>query len=798
MNTSLISIDPALDYITADGLRMKIGVDIEDPTLALLIIKEKLDNHITPALHDFDPQVYIGMKRNLIVTGNNGEPFPIQRLYSIYDPYLRASSKLFPKFERGFVGHFLKVEAGIQTLRGSYVVLATKNGSFRISYRRDGLVRPIIEEVEEKPENEDNVTEFHLPLLVPNYHDALRYVMNYMTCNPHVTFVLNADLGESVGDHIRLEAVTHKRPPPRAHAGWLGGYKNFSHLIDLCAQEGLSTAVFVKEFEGGDMVDERLRARSLSSLNEEERQHLYEVLLQADEPEISLFTGDEYFRRLQQIDEVKDYGFASETVKDANGYFAYAITVFAADLRCTTPFFAPGECLEDLAVIPCVNSSPLLSNVWYGPKGTYYVYDSQRKNLYEYILKKSKGKCNFLIVDLALPKPPWINYSKDELSVSVYLNTFKKLLKKALNGLSRGTRSHNSRGRVCSRARQELEKEILRRIRLLREYGEIPPDEWIPQNGLWYKIRKIVGSDREMGIERKSFLDAIDDICKQYGYRRDQLGITCAPRGEFYYRGENYPLSFEMIKKLASIGTDIVCIEKEGVPRALKDIAKDYPVAFTHSRGFLVEYGVDLINLARETGANVVMITDLDDAGLAMKYTLPEIQRIGVDDEMIQFFGLNKEELQEEYTPGDHFKFLLDKAPEEAALVAKHRIEIDSVLAAVRPKKFFEYILCKLQKLFPTRNYNRAIKVAPVMPKEVDELIETLKDYLYGISKNEIDAIKQKLQSWPGLEKVDILEDEIKETILRRELDNEKLKNVIQEIKAVTEKIKSLRGVSGN
>jgi hypothetical protein len=794
----LISIDPALDYVTPDGLRMKIGVDIEDPILVPVIIKENFDNHVTPALHDFDPQVYFGMKRNLIVTGNNGEPFPIQRLYSIYDPYLRASSKLFPKFERGFVGHFLKVEAGLQTLRGSYVVLVTKNGSFRICYRRNGSVQPLIEKVEEKLENEGNLTEFHLPMPIPNYHDALTYVMNYVACNPHVTFMLDSDFGESVGDHIRLEAVTHKHPPQRAHVTWLGGYKNFSHLIDLCAQEGLSTAVFVKEFEGGDMLNERLRARSLGSLNEEEKQHLYEVLLQADEPEVSLFTADEYLKRLQQINEVKDYGFASESVRDTKGYFVYAITVFAADLESIIPFFTPREYVQNLAVITCVNSSPLLGNVWYGSKGTYYVYDSQRDNLFQYMLKKSNYKCNFLIVDLALPKPPWTNYSKDELSVGVYLNMFKKLLKKALNSLSRGTRSHNSRGRVCSRARQELEEEIRRRIILLREHGEIPLDQWIPQNGLWYKIRRIVGSDREMGIERKNFLNAIDDICKQYGYRRDQLGITCAPRGEFYYRGENYPLSFEMIKKLASIGTDIVCIEKEGVPRALKDIAKDYSIAFTHSRGFVVEYGVDLINLARETGANVVMITDLDDAGLAMKYTLPEIERIGVDDEMIRFFGLNKEELQEKYTPSDHFKFLLDKAPEQAALVAEYRIEIDSVLAAVGPRRFFEYILYKLQKLFPTRNYNRAISVAPVMPKDVDELIETLKDHLYDITKNEINAIKQKLQSWPGLEKVDILENEIKETLLRKELENEELKNIIKEIKAVTEKIKSLRGVSGN
>ena len=778
LHKSIVMIDPALDYLTLDGIRMKIGVDPEDFPLAVL--KERLDNHISAAEKDaFNPRVFVLITDSLLVVGNNGEPFPISEIYELYNPHYRATSKILPLFERGLIGHYLKVEAGIQSINGKCVILVTREKSFKIRFEKAGnTVKPIIEETNEKIFDEENVTEFHLPMNIENVSDLYKYAMSYVCCNPHVTFIVN-------GREFRR--VCEKSPVRFSSARWFETYESFKYALDLYSESLNYVEDFLRKFtDRHDILTSEISKKPLSNLSEEEKRQLYSLLLEVEEPQISLFAGQDYVNRLKQIVDVIKYGYTTHIEKNKQGSFIYALEILAAKVSSIEPFFYLPDSKRGVAVICCVNSSPLFSNIWYGSRGTYFQYGSKGEDLFDYIAKRSKGECNFLMVNLLLPKPSWTSYSKNQIAIGPYLNTFKSLLKKTLLSLKGSVRVSN--------VRKELEKEIRRRISLLEEYGEIPPDEWTTQNGLWYKVRKILGGENEMDLDRKKFLEAVDEICRKYGYSRDQLGITCAPRGEFYYKGEVYPLTFENIEKLAQLGTDIVHIEKEGVPRALKDVAKDYPIALTHSRGFLVEYGKRLLELAKKSGAHIVMITDLDDSGLAMKYQLPGIIRIGVDEQMLEYFGLQWERVREKYTPGSHLKFLMSKNPREAYKVSKYRVEIDSILAEVGPSRLLEYIVHTLKTLYPTRDYNRAINVTPIMPSELEEFISTFKEYLQEVDADEITAIRENLKNWRGLEKTVEIERMVKERILTKQMNDELVKEVLKKIGEITAKIREKRG----
>ena len=771
---AIVTIDSALDYFTLDGIRLKVGVDPDE--FGLVILKDRLDNHISAAEKDPNPRVYVNISAGGLITGNNGQHFPIRKIPILYDPHYRSTSKILPLFERGFVGHYLKVEAGIQSLSGKYVVIVTKEKSFRVRYERAGnTIKPLIEEVDEKMYDEGNVTEFHLPMQIKDVSELYNYAINYACCNPHVTFVINGK---------EFKSVCKKSPITFTSARWFENQRSFINVLDFYSEIYEKTAEFIREFtDRPDILEHDVSKKPLRDLSKEEKIQLYNLLLQIEEPQITLFREQDYIERLKQVvGEVKRHGYATQVERSTNGSFLYALEVFAAEVPTTQQFFRPHSQERDHAtVICCVNSSPLFSNIWYGSKGTYYVYGDT--NLFGYINKTSKGECNFLIVNLLLPKPPWTSYSKSELHIGPYLNTFKSLLKKALLRL---------RGPTNPRfARKKLEEEILRRIMIVNRHGKIPDDEWITQNGLWYKIRRKLGG--VMDISRKSFLKAVGDVCLKYGYTRDELGITCAPRGELYYGGKVYALTFENINHLASLGTDIVHIEKEGVPRALKDIAKDYPIAFTHSRGFIVEYGQRLFELAQLTDANIVMITDLDDAGLAMQHQVPWIIRIGVNEEMLRYFGLREEDLREEYKPGSHLTYLEKVNPSDAKKVRKYRIEIDSVLAEVGPSQLLDYIIYKLKKHFPRRNYNRAINVAPVLPKKIDEFQSLFNEYLKKRFANEITFIKEELASWEGLERTSVVEESVKKRILEKEISDELVKEITDEINALIVKIK--RGI---
>ena len=80
------------------------------------------------------------------------------------------------------------------------------------------------------------------------------------------------------------------------------------------------------------------------------------------------------------------------------------------------------------------------------------------------------------------------------------------------------------------------------------------------------------------------------------------------------------------MKRLAEKGTDIIFVEKEGVPEVLTDWADKYGIAMVNTRGHLSKFlGKDLMKVAKESGAHVVIMADYDSTGVKITQKLRQI-----------------------------------------------------------------------------------------------------------------------------------------------------------------------------
>ena len=74
-------------------------------------------------------------------------------------------------------------------------------------------------------------------------------------------------------------------------------------------------------------------------------------------------------------------------------------------------------------------------------------------------------------------------------------------------------------------------------------------------------------------------------LCEARGITRESLGIFAGVRAELYFKGNWSSVSFDSITSLAEKGTDIVFVEKEGIPEVLTDFADKYGIAMVNTRG---------------------------------------------------------------------------------------------------------------------------------------------------------------------------------------------------------------------
>jgi hypothetical protein len=232
-------------------------------------------------------------------------------------------------------------------------------------------------------------------------------------------------------------------------------------------------------------------------------------------------------------------------------------------------------------------------------------------------------------------------------------------------------------------------------------------------------------------VTRDYFKQLISKICHKAGMKREDLGIIAGVRAELYFDGTWTSVGFDAIEELAGKGTDIVFIEKEGVPEVLTEFADRYGIAMVNTRGYLTEYGKDLMTAAKSSGANVVIMTDYDLTGINIASLSPKnMPWIGIDETTLEYFGLSRHSLTAEATNTKIIKTVEMKVAEDdrfenvdIEFLKDKRVEIDAILAQVGDERFWEYILSRLKEIFPTRNYNRAISLPERYSKEKSDLL---------------------------------------------------------------------------
>jgi hypothetical protein len=211
-----------------------------------------------------------------------------------------------------------------------------------------------------------------------------------------------------------------------------------------------------------------------------------------------------------------------------------------------------------------------------------------------------------------------------------------------------------------------------------------------------------------------------------------------------------------------------VFIEKEGVPEVLTEYADKYGIAMVNTRGYLTEYGKDLMTAAKKSGANVVIMTDYDLTGINIASLSPkDMPWIGVDDTTFEYFNLNKE--NNNLTAEATNTRIIDNVKKKVAgderfknvdleFLKIQRIEIDAILAQVGDERFWEYIMHKLKQFYPKRNYNRAISLperyskekSDLLPKATKKLIRYIMDLTEDGTEETENAIKTDQENVDG------------------------------------------------
>lgn len=297
-------------------------------------------------------------------------------------------------------------------------------------------------------------------------------------------------------------------------------------------------------------------------------------------------------------------------------------------------------------------------------------------------------------------------------------------------------------------------------------------DEWT-QDSVWYAVEPIL-KQLKIRITKKTtrayVKQLIRVLAEEAGVTRESIGIIAAPRCTMFFNNIWTSVTFEKIDELSEKGTDIVFIEKLDTVKVLGKYASPVGVSLVNSQGHLAEYGKDLITAADDSGANLGIFTDDDHHGRMIAAEAPgKIVRLGVDDEMLEHFGLTK---------GDS------------------TTHIDGVLSVVGASALWEYLQNRIEREYPTRDYTRVIQ-KPDLSKHDPETIRNIRDivtnYRESITSDQWTKIESELEEVEGFINVNDKETEIdndlgkivKEDVLLKELAVK-----LAEVKPILDKMK--------
>lgn len=325
------------------------------------------------------------------------------------------------------------------------------------------------------------------------------------------------------------------------------------------------------------------------------------------------------------------------------------------------------------------------------------------------------------------------------------------------------------------------------------------------QSTVWYLALSIFEKYKMRVPTRDHFVSRIKVVCEKLGVTRESLGIIAKARATMYFNGQWFSVSYDAIGSLAGFGTDIIFIEKVDVVGVLSKYADKAGIALVDTQGALTDYGRKLAEAGLDSGANVSILSDYDASGIKIAHDAGDIPRLGVDQEMLDYFGLDENDATIS-VPMTAKKDVISPiqglvSHEVLGYLKYKKVEMDAVLARVGSERFWEYIVHKQKQYYPNRDYTRVITPQPTTsnyyPKILNELQDVITDYIKLILKDESSKVREELEDVEGfIEDVEEIRKEIDERYQVIVDKDETLKQIGEklatEIQPLIERLKKL------
>jgi len=805
-------LDPILsrtrshEYLNIQGLSAITGCQKE--YLDTWILKELIDNALDACNADKVEHPIIDVKITRInntvniSVQDNGPGLTHEDLKKIVDFTHMSSSKFYQKKpQRGFMGNAMKAILGIPyalaQLHGQVppVKIYSKNycHTIRLRETHSDKVTANIESV--KSDIPGTIVQVSLPPINKYWGRNQQYldlVRSYSVFNPNTSFTITLQNEQEKTARKYLG----KQPPsktftgkPSIHWSTLEEFRKHTQAI----RETLPMTIehFISSFFGFSKKARRAEILDPNNINPETDLNkickttidtIYNTMIKSrkpSKPEQLTHIGEENILATitTAFSKPLKHKYKSITTNHIIDEVSYPsrIEVLIATLD---------EKTRIRRIVVGINQTPMIDNplraaIFSGSKKKDATYHGIHAFLESLNIKEKDPV--FVLIHVSTPNPSYENYGKTRLNMEPFLEPLTMAVETAGSFYYRFKRGNKRIGEK-SYARKLLIIELKRRARLREKLGYIPDNQRVTMQSLFYMIRKQMGG--ETGIKRKSFIAAIKPECEALGYKRLHLGIITTVRAELHFRGKDYPISYDNLDMLAELGSDIIVVEKEGISLALSPWADKYGVALLTSRGFLVEYAQELIELMRNKRANLFLLTDYDAAGISISTKVSKVPRIGVDFRTHIELGLSFDSVVEEYKPKKNV--LRDVPGEHLWFLSTRRIEIDSILSAAGQEIFWKHLMEKMVMISPIRDLNRSILLDIRLPEEVQkgivEIEKSLSEPAYHLKTD----YQNTFENWGnGFVSVLEIEDGIQRKLAEKIRGSKSFKTALNHLKAL-------------
>lgn len=808
-----ISEEMVMDYFTLRGIENKLGVKREE--IPAYILHELIDNALDYIESKNEPEINVDITTNennairLKVSNPDARQCFTDKIIEMMFNYYNYSSTKRNQFKigRGALGH------GLKTVLSSAYALATEHygcsnwtplkirnrdklWTISLSINRNTGYRP--PHINSKITDDDDILRTEIEIDIPtddvdkDVQQLKQVFYKYLILNPHITMNLIID-GEK-HSHPRVQKI--KSDWKNLHSIHSYSEKDFDHLISTLENKGTLydaiISVGIKEAYS-------LTKRTEFNVPLTEAQHdkaiihmLYQDLKEKPVTKKLDLTYDMRVRKKAITKRLEQLGIKVLKIK----YNSINQLYRSEDGETEFPFVC--ECAEIVtdstyAIISGINSSvsDLInihnpSNFKYDKKSdsrAYYTASSisdllQRDCGYNRNTKEFKKENNIVFINLISPRIDYESYAKSQINLKPFseLDSVGQLV---YNTFKSGNARHRIKGKLTQ---TEIRLQFLTdRYNAVKQNPELILNDRWTNSDVWYGCRPIL-LDNGIVIgpnTRSNFTALIRQTCEEeFNCNMEELGIFAADRAQLYFDGRWYDVGFDELDSLAIKGTDLVIFEKEGMAETLTSIADKLGLAILFTRGFATKYVRDLSEMSKKHKCNVLVLSDYDASGILLASKL-NIPRIGIDTETLAYFGLEYEDVEEEYNPRNHLEGIRDLVSEdEFEYLSKKRIEINSVKMKVDSKQFQDWIIYKIKEKFPTRDYNRAIKLDVVLPDEIKECFDYITNIVKDLQQPEREKTSKTLRDREGFLDVPKERSDI-ENRLKKVITKDQMKRII-------------------